>query len=298
MLFYLFLTLLNIVFNQKIEEWYLLIALNVVVISFVSTIAYFDDKHGKYFVKMIHIFYLPFLIFITFKELYLMIKPIRGIDYDDVLIQIDRWIFGFDPTVALHSISSPPLTEFLQIVYATFYFLPIILVVGFMVQKKYLCAEYAAYSVIFGFFLSYMGYFLVPAIGPRFTLHDFFATNVELPGLFLTNYLREFVNAAESIPSGTPNPIEAVQRDVFPSGHTMMTSITMYLSIKMKSKYWLALNITGALLIFSTVYLRYHYVIDVVGGLLFCVISLWSGFHFFNWWQRKNNRELFSYKAS
>lgn len=276
----------------------MLIALNVVVISFVSSVAYFDNTRGNFAARMIHFFYLPFLILLTFKEIYLMIKPMRGIDYDDVLIQIDRWMFGFDPTVALHSISSPALTELLQIVYATFYFLPILLVVGFLMQKKYLFAEYAAFSVIFGFFLSYIGYFLVPAIGPRFTLHDFFATNDELPGLFLTNFLREVVNAGESIPSGTLNPAEVVQRDVFPSGHTMMTAITMYLSVKMKSRYRLLINIAGSLLIFSTVYLRYHYVIDIVGGLLFCIISLWSGFHFFNYWQRKNNRELFSYQTA
>lgn len=225
-----------------------------------------------------------------------MIKPMRGIDYDDVLIQIDRWIFGFDPTVALHSISSPLLTELLQIIYATFYFLPIILVFDFLFRKQYLKAEYIAFSIIFGFFLSYIGYFLVPAIGPRFTLHDFFSTNDELPGLFITNYLREFVNLGESISSCTLNPIEVVQRDVFPSGHTMMTAITMYLAVKMKSRYWLAINITGALLIFSTVYLRYHYVIDVIAGLLFCVVSLWSGYRFFNWWQLKRGAEVFSYE--
>lgn len=294
-IFYAFLSALNILFHARINEWLLLILINLGVISFVFAIAYFNSIRENKFWKMIHFFYLPFLILLTFKELYLMIKPMRGIDYDLVLIRIDRWIFGFDPTVALHSFSSPLLTELLQIVYATFYFLPIILVVDFLLRKKYLHAEYTAFSVIFGFFLSYIGYFLVPAIGPRFTLHDFFATNEELPGLLLTNFLREVVNAGESIPSGTLNPAEVVQRDVFPSGHTMMTAITMYLSIKMRSRFWLPLNITGALLIFSTVYLRYHYVIDLIGGLLFCVISLWSGFYFFNWWQKKRDKEIFYY---
>ena len=41
------------------------------------------------------------------------------------------------------------------------------------------------------------------------------------------------------------NPIEVVQRDVFPSGHTQMTLIVMYLAVKLKSKNKLFFLIDG-----------------------------------------------------
>jgi membrane-associated phospholipid phosphatase len=222
-----------------------------------------------------------------------MIQPIRIIDYDNVLIQIDRFIFGTDPTRALFTIANPVLTELLQIVYGTFFFLPVILAIDLMLNDRYEDVKFATFTVVWGFVLSYIGYFLVPAIGPRFTLHDFAATNTELPGLFLTNYLREIVNAGESIAKGIPNPAEVVQRDVFPSGHTQMTLIVMYLSIKMKTKsrYFFAVN--GTLLIFSTVYLRYHYAVDVLGGVLFMIITIWSGKYLYNWWIKKSGGILY-----
>ncbi|MFA6599369.1 MAG: phosphatase PAP2 family protein, partial [Ignavibacteriaceae bacterium] len=259
LVFYLFLTLLNLLFAESVKVWHYLILMNAVVIGLVAITAKWDRASQTKFSKLVHYWYPVPLIFITFKELYLMIKPIRQVDYDYFLIHIDRWIFGTDPTVVLHKIAFPVLTEFLQIVYATFYFLPMILAVSLYVNKKYLETDYAVFAVIYGFFVSYIGYFFFPAIGPRFTLHDFAATNHELPGIFLTNFLREIINSGESIPAGTINPQLIVQRDVFPSGHTMMTAIVMYLSVKFNSKAKWFLVICGSLLIFSTVYLRYHY---------------------------------------
>ncbi|MBI2418737.1 MAG: phosphatase PAP2 family protein, partial [Ignavibacteriales bacterium] len=90
------------------------------------------------------------------------------------------------------------------------------------------------------------------------------------------------VNTGESIPPGTIDPVSHVQRDVFPSGHTMMTAMIMYLSVIYRSNTRVFIVITGSLLIFATVYLRYHYVTDVIAGLIFMVFALWSGKLYFN----------------
>ncbi|MFA4924393.1 MAG: phosphatase PAP2 family protein, partial [Ignavibacteriaceae bacterium] len=193
--FYLFLTFLNVLFADSVKVWNYLILVNAVMILLVAGIAKWNGVSQAKLSKLVHYWYPVPLIFITFKELYLMIKPIRQADYDYYFIHIDRWIFGTDPTLALHKIAFPLLTEFLQIVYATFYFLPMILAVSLYFNKKYLETDYVVFAVIYGFFISYIGYFFFPAIGPRFTLHNFAATNQELPGIFLTNFLREIINS-------------------------------------------------------------------------------------------------------
>jgi membrane-associated phospholipid phosphatase len=225
-----------------------------------------------------------------------MVKPIRVYDYDDWFIEIDRWMFGTDPTHFLYQFSSPLLTEVLQIVYGMFYLLPIILCLSLLKKDRFVALDFALFSVIYGFFLSYLGYFSLPGIGPRFTLHDFNTINEMLPGLFLTNHLREMTNTGEGIPFGTLNPANVVQRDVFPSGHTMITLIVMYLSVRLRSRSRYFFIPIGTLLIFSTVYLWYHYVIDLIGGLLFMIFSMWSGKLFFNWWRTKIGKELFEYE--
>jgi membrane-associated phospholipid phosphatase len=296
--FYFLLIILNLIFHQLIDHWQLFIALNSAVILFTFLIAFLDKKKSRKFYRVVHYWYIAPLILFTFKELYFLIKPIRQSDFDYLFIEIDRWIFGTDPTVFLQNYSHPLLTEILQIVYGIFYILPIILGLALQRKKRFTALDYAVFSIVYGFFLSYIGYFALPGIGPRFTLHQFESINTELPGLLLTDFLREIVNIGESIPAGTVNPAEAVQRDIFPSGHTMITLLVMYLSVKLKSRSKFFLVPVGILLIFATVYLRYHYVIDLIGGALLMIFSVWSGKYLFNWWQRKNGLEEFKYENS
>ena len=275
--------------------WYLWVLINAGIISLTFLLAYLETKFDNRFWNALHYWYVVPLIVLTFKQIHFMVHPIRIYDFDHVFIQIDRWLFGTDPTHLLYKISTPLLTEILQIVYGVFYLLPILLGLFLLRKKRYVAMDFAVFSIIYGFYLSYLGYFTLPGIGPRFTLHDFSTINETLPGIWLTNFLRELVNIGESIPAGTPNPAAVVQRDIFPSGHTMITLIVMYLSVKLKSRSRYFFVIIGSLLIFSTVYLWYHYVIDLIGGLVFMIFSVWSGKYIFNWWRRKIGKPEFDY---
>ncbi len=292
--FYLFLIFLHIIFHSKIHNSLTWMLVNIFIIAFTFFLSFMESKSNSRTWSIIHYWYIAPVILLTFRQLHFMIRPIRPYDYDELFIQIDRIIFfGKDPTYILYQISNPVLTEILQIIYGVFYLLPIILCLALLKTNKLVELDYALFSVIYGFYLSYIGYFMLPGIGPRFTLHDFATINDALPGLWLTNFLREVVNTGEGIPSGTLNPEEVVQRDVFPSGHTMITLIVMYLSVKLKSwsKYFFLP--VGSLLIFATVYLWYHYVIDLIGGAVFMIFSIWTGKYIFNWWRRKSGKEEF-----
>lgn len=288
-----FLILLCLIFHQRIYCWDSLVAINILLIVFVSTLSFYDYLKQNKITHQLRFWYLVPMIFLVFKEMYYIVDPLRQTLYDDVLIKIDRFLFGADPTIVLYKIANPYLTELLQIVYGTFFFLPIILGLNLLCNGRKKEIDYMAFIIVLGFFLSYIGYIIVPAIGPRFTLHDFHSTSQELPGLFLTEFLREVVNTGESIPSGTVNPAQVVQRDVFPSGHTQMTLLVMYLSVKFntKSKYFFLVN--GSLLIFATVYLRYHYVIDLIAGAVFMVLTLRLGKYLYNKWMEVKGDEKF-----
>ncbi len=293
--FYIFLIVINIIFHNRIPQWSLFVYINLGVILLVLMLAYAEVISNRRFWRIVHYWYIVPIVYYTFKELYYLIEPIRQTDYDWLFIKIDRFMLGGDPTHFLHSISNPVLTEILQIVYSSFYLLPIFLVLFLLRKRRYLACDYAIFSIVFGFFVSYLGYFALPGIGPRFTLHNFAHINQDLPGLFLTKYLRNIIDTGESIPPGTLNPAAIVQRDVFPSGHTMITLIVMYLSIKLRSRSRFFFVPVGALLIFATVYLWYHYVIDLVGGAAFMMFSIWAGKRLFNWWRRKKGEEEFEY---
>ncbi len=283
--FYSFLSILSIVFHSRIPEWYWIVLVNTAGTALVYTISYLSrDRVEK--VVYLRLVYSIITIAVVFKELYLMVHPIHPTDYDQSLIAIDYFLFGVHPTRWIYQFSHPLITEILQIVYTSFYLLPVILGIELVKRKDYKTFEETLFIFVYGFYLSYIGYFLVPAVGPRFTLHDFHAISQELPGLWLTDTLREIVNIGESIPSGTVSPMNLVQRDVFPSGHTDITLIVMYLAGKYHSKLrWLLWSL-GTLLIIATVYLRYHYVIDLIAGALFMLLTIKSAPILSSLWNR------------
>jgi len=271
------LTLLNLVFSSRIPNWWFMIAVNVIVTVLVCLLGYARHRTGWRLLRYLHDWYVAPTVFFSFKELYFMIKPIHmGRDYDDLLIAVDQWLFGVSPTHWIMQFATPWLTEILQIAYTMFYLL--FLLLGYELYRRHNLDlfHYFMFTCVYGFFLSYVGYLFLPAVGPRFTLHDFSTIDRDLPGLFLTPSLRWFVNAGESVPGGASNALAlaVAQRDVFPSGHTMMTLVLMYLSAKYRVNIRWVIYVTGTLLIIATVYERYHYVVDLLAGALFTLVCV------------------------
>jgi membrane-associated phospholipid phosphatase len=288
--FLAFLTVLNLLFSARVSEWSLLCSLNILAITLIVILAYEAHTRKTPLLMQIHRWYLYGAVLLVFKEIYLMVRPIHPVDYDDLLIEIDRWIFGVNPTQWLAQYAHPVLTEIFQIGYSSYYLLFIILGIDVYKKQSWKGFDTSVFLVVYGFYLSYIGYFLFPAVGPRFTLHSFELLSHELPGLWLTEPLRAFVNWGESIPTHLPNPVDYVQRDVFPSGHTQLSLVVLYCAFHYKITTRWFLTVLVVLLIIGTVYLRYHYVVDLVGGVFFFFCTIWSGRRIITWWERWQGR--------
>ena len=284
------LSLLNVICASVIPQWFLLAGCNALLIGLIFLFCTRAKSSSSRVVKYVRDWYPVPIIFFVFKEMYLMVHPIHPKDFDRLLIDIDRWIFGTDPTRWLAAFSHPAVTEILQISYACYYIILIGVFFELDLEKRHTEYFLGAFLVVYGFYLSYVGYIILPAVGPRFTLHDFHLLNNELPGVFITDALRDFVNAGESIPKGVPNAIELAQRDAFPSGHTQLTLIILYIALTNRLRSRWVLLVVGSLLIISTVYLRYHYVIDVIAGVAFFMFTIWSGKKIDSWWREMKRK--------
>lgn len=202
------------------------------------------------------------IIPLNFFELYHLVHPVNPHDLDPLFIKIDYWLFGVHPTVWLEKLHHPLLTEYLQVVYASFYFLPLILIALLRRRQQHRQYDFFIFAAVFCLYLCYIGYFLFPAIGPRFTI-DHLQTH-PLHGVWLAADINHLLNT-----------LERVQRDAFPSGHTAVTLLTMYYAAKYQRTFFIIMLVIGSSLIFSTVYLRYHYVIDVIAGAVLAVLVIW-----------------------
>jgi membrane-associated phospholipid phosphatase len=284
------LSVILLVFSAGGSEAYIVVAINIIASIGILAISVAVSHRPNKIVQVIHDWYPVPTIFFMFKEVHVVLQALGRSDWDDLLIAVDYAVFQLHPTQWLQQFSFPLLTELLQIAYTSYYF--IMLTVGIEVflrhdREKF---SYVLFAIVYGFFLSYIGYIVVPAVGPRFTLHDFYALDAELPGLALTTPIRDLLNTGESIPKGAVNALALAQRDAFPSGHTQMALISLYLAYQYRLRSRYVLYVFGTLLVISTVYLRYHYVVDLAGGALFTLFTIWTAPKLVAWWNSTTSR--------
>jgi len=71
------------------------------------------------------------------------------------------------------------------------------------------------------------------------------------------------------------NSLEHNKTDAFPSGHTAVALVTLFFAWKYQQRALFRVLVPAvSALIVSTVYLRYHYVIDVIAGVLLALLTI------------------------
>jgi membrane-associated phospholipid phosphatase len=201
-------------------------------------------------------------VFVIFNSLGALIAGIHPVTCDGYLIAIDHALFGVHPTVWLERLISPTLTSTLQFAYLSYYFIPTSLGIVLIARGRFEKFEEVLFGILLCFYLSYVGYLLVPALGPRATLSSLQTGDLQVSPFIES--LQEMLNR-----------LEQNKTDAFPSGHTAISLLSLYYAGKEREKILAACLIpvvTG--LIISTVYLRYHYVIDVIAGIALTCVTI------------------------
>lgn len=261
--FILFLTLLIVLNYRRIPHAPLFILADWTMVFVLTAWARFPILSAPAWIRICRQFHPTLFIPILFGHLVEIIPAVTASDQDARLIQWDLWLLGGDPSVFLQRFHFAPATEVLQYVYTLFYFIPLSLAVILAAKKKYRTYDFYVFMTCYGFFLSYLGYFLVPAIGPRFTLRAVYTT--ELQGVWLYPHLVDLINFLESL-----------NRDCFPSGHTMMTLVTLHAAWRFERRvFWILLPF-GSALVVATVYLRYHYGVDILAGIAWYLFAFYT----------------------
>ena len=261
--FLIFLIAITVLFYKKINSAFLLIALYSVLILVQAVLQTVKDKSRS--LRLTYDLIFPTIcILVIFDSLEKIVHYINPRDIDVFLIKADYMLFNGYPTVMLENIMFPFLTDILQIAYSSYYFLPITLGIVLVIKKDNLSFNHALFLIMLCFYLSYVGYLLWPALGPRYTLNHM--QNTELKGLFLAEPIQDLLNR-----------LEGVKRDAFPSGHTGIALTVLYLSYCFEKKLFTIFLPFVLGLIFSTVYLRYHYVVDVIAGIVLALITIILG---------------------
>lgn len=175
---------------------------------------------------------------------------------DALLARIDRLLWGGEILPAYFRYETQPfLADVLAFCYFSFFFLVLAAAYYFHRQAFY---RHAFFNGLLGIYLCGLcGYFLLPAAGPAFTtLPDRGATGMIAPWLI------------EIVKNGVTG------MDVFPSLHTALPLfITLFLWKNTPLKaVAVVLSLLTLGIIAATIFLRYHYGIDVIVGIVLALI--------------------------
>jgi membrane-associated phospholipid phosphatase len=151
-------------------------------------------------------------------------------------------------------------TDAIYLAYFSYYLLPIA-VAAVAWGRDPEAFERTVFALLLGFYLTFLGYLLLPASGPRLPVSD---EVHQLGGGAISGLVRAFLHAAES-----------TTLDAFPSGHTAIAVISgVFGSCLLGRGAAAVLWVWAGAIVFATVYINVHYAVDVVAGLALAVLVL------------------------
>ena len=209
-----------------------------------------------------------FPVLASFLQLQYILPTAGHHPLDAELYAFDMRVFGVEPAQAWDRFVAPGTTEWFAFFYYGYFFLiavHVLPMLGLVKSSRFLATF--SFGFIWLYCVGHALYTFVPAYGP----YSFLAHQLQHPleGSFWWPLVRQ---AVDSVDGGA-------RTDVFPSLHTAMPT---YLSIfsflerrRMPFKLtWLPLSLFTTQIIGATMFLRWHYLVDICAGLTLAVSAL------------------------
>jgi membrane-associated phospholipid phosphatase len=201
---------------------------------------------------------------VTVVAVFMLLEPvIVGVNprrFDAVFQALDaRWFPDLGPAWRNAFDRAPAFTDLTYLVYVSYYALPI-LAVALARRRGAASFEAAVLALLLAFYGSFVGYLLFPTSGPRLLPAD--EARV-VGGGAIADAVRSFLHAAEK-----------TRLDAFPSGHTCIALVSAAVGARAAPRRAPALLAWAGAVVFSTVYVHVHYVVDVVAGAALAAAAL------------------------
>jgi membrane-associated phospholipid phosphatase len=207
---------------------------------------------------------LPFIACILiYTNLHDTIGFVNPHDIHATLDAMDRALFGVSPCVWAERFVTPALTELMALFYAGFLWIAPAVPVLLLALRRGRQFREAMLGIVTCFYLGYALYVVFPAAPPRLYLVHAFHAN-----------LKGYPNMLYSVSERTLSLLPADSRAAFPSLHAAVSLLALIYSWRhLRRFFWPLLPFVLGLWV-STIYLRHHYVVDLLAGWLLSPIAL------------------------
>jgi len=257
-------------------DWNFILTRVIFVFAFTFSVI-IKRKISKNFFQLLQNILVFALMTFLYKET-AMLNTLIFPKIDEFLSNLDQNIFKFQPSIEFSKhFNSLFFSELFYFGYFCYYLLPLV-VLGILYKFLPQKIEEFGFILISSFLLYYFIFIIIPAEGPQFYF-TFPDNYIEAQGIF--------GNAIKLIQKNGEAPTAA-----FPSSHVGISWIVifwLYQNFRKSVKYFLPFVI---LLMFSTVYIKAHYFVDVVAGFLTAPIVFFLTFKFYKFLNLKLNVHL------
>jgi len=248
------LNLLLVFFGQNVPRAATYFALHICIGAAVLVLIYAARHRERGILYFLRHWYPPALFLFFFEELHYLSHLVFPGWFDRWLIQFDYALLGTHPTVWMEGFSSPVFNEAMQFAYMTYYFYTLVLGWALLRGGEQRAFWRVMVSTAAAYYLGYIVAILFPVEGPFHTLAALQRT--ELTGGLITSVM------------DVVERFGRVHGAAFPSAHVSGSFVALLGAWRYRRRlFWIFLPFFSAMLV-ATVHGRYHYVADIMGGLL------------------------------
>ena len=250
-------------FYTKIQTPFELLLNRFAIVIGILVLSFWNSKNKAAVVEFARAIFPLALIIYWYPETYYLNHGVLIPQLDAFFDQLDISLFDCAPAIEFSKMLPQPwISEIMYFAYFSFFL--IYIYVGCLFFFKYRQHFYqTTFIILTGFFLFYIIFIFVPVEGPQFYWK--YPENKVPEGCFFSKLMR-FTQQMGEKPTGA-----------FPSSHVGMTLIYLKVLFNVKSErksFWIILPV--ALLLFaSTVYIKAHYLVDVVAAFVAAPVIYW-----------------------
>jgi membrane-associated phospholipid phosphatase len=255
-------TLLIAIFNSRVKGSFFFMLTSPGLVFVYLALTNFQMKisnpGGRFFLRIFSVSFLLIYIYYVSIRLSFIFSQTW---HDQAIIDLEQRIFGVQPTVWLQRYISPGLTEWLMFSYL--FYLPLYPILGAVLffKRGENQMEDLLFTVSINNILCNIGYFLYPVANPLSHLGHLYS--VPLRGYLFTSILGLMRENLMSIGGAMP------------SGHAAASTIILLMSYRYYRPSFYVLTPIVISIYISLVYCRFHYLSDVVVGILVS-LSCWG----------------------
>ena len=262
-----------IIFGKaKTEHFSMLIAARIAAFVIIFLLVKLNTIHKSTITSFLRYFY-PLIFTAYFYGETGYYNNIFFLDLDGLFVQLEQSMFGFQPSLWFSSkYNSFWVNELMFFSYFTYYLIVVIFPL-IMYLKKRDEFDKLFFIIIFSFYSYYLIFVVFPVIGPQFY---FPAEQAEIAHSGLFGKIVLFFQDVGETPTGA-----------FPSSHVGLSWIILLISARKFKKLLIVIIPLALFICFSTVYIKAHYVVDVIGGVISAPILYFLGDKIYTYYNNK-----------